>query len=55
MDDNTKEVLVLLITTFSTVVVAWMRMRHVQRNPNVQTVPPPAAPTSPPPPDPPGV
>jgi hypothetical protein len=43
MDDNTKEVLILLITTCSTIGIAWIRMRGVTRvqkvNPGV-TVPP---------------
>jgi hypothetical protein len=43
MDDNTKEVLILLITTCSTIGIAWIRMRGVTRlhtkDPTV-TVPP---------------
>jgi len=46
MDDNTKEVLVLAITTLSTVGVAWIRMRGVR---HMQT-PPPSSPATPTPP-----
>jgi hypothetical protein len=37
MDDNTKEVLVLLITTLSTIGIAWMKMRGLR---NMGTAPP---------------
>jgi hypothetical protein len=48
MDDNTKEVLVLLIPTLSTIVVAWIRMRGVGTT--GQTTPNPPAAQEPPPP-----
>jgi hypothetical protein len=49
MDDNTKEVLVLLIPTLSTIAIAWIRMRGVRtieqpppNPPAVQEPPPPS-------------
>ena len=48
MDDNTKEVLILLITTCSTIGVAWIRMRG-HRNGN-STAPQPPVQQAPPPP-----
>jgi hypothetical protein len=50
MDDNTKEVLVLLITTLSTVIVAWIRMRGVRTISQQQPQSPQPPPTQAPPP-----
>jgi hypothetical protein len=54
MDDNTREVLILAITTLSTIAIAWIKMRGL-RNMGIAQSNPPAAQAPPPPPDPPGV
>lgn len=49
MDDNTKEVLVLLITTLSTLGIAWLRIRGVTQmrktNPDIPIPPDPTVPS----------
>jgi hypothetical protein len=54
MDDNTKDVLVLAITTFSTIAIAWIRIRG-HRNGMTQDPVDPAGPTPPAPPGTPSV
>jgi hypothetical protein len=54
MDDNTREVLILAITTISTISIAWIRMRGLRNMGTVQPNPP-AAQESPPPSGTPGV
>jgi hypothetical protein len=41
MDDNTKEVLVLLITTFSTIAIAWIKVRSISNHQSQQAPSPP--------------
>jgi hypothetical protein len=48
MDDNTREVLILAITTLSTIAIAWIKMRGLRNMGTVQPNPP-APPTIPPP------
>jgi hypothetical protein len=41
MDDNTREVLILAITTLSTIAIAWIKMRGLRN----MTPPPPQTPS----------
>jgi hypothetical protein len=54
MDDNTREVLILAITTLSTIAIAWIKMRGL-RNMGTAQPNPPVTQESPPSSGPPGV
>jgi hypothetical protein len=44
MDNNTKDVLVLAITTFSTIAIAWIKIRGSSTARSAPPPPPPAQP-----------